>query len=171
MKSKLPLGVSVALALIVGALAGSWFVAYRQAPAFCQISGRPIQANMLTLVKVDGKLRYACCARCPLTLAERTHQKIQILEVTDYLTGKRLRAQDAFFVDGSSMEMCSGPRVRVDQYRTPYMRLFDRCSPSLLAFGSKQDAEDFIKTYGGQLQKLDELVKQAETRKNAAVER
>jgi hypothetical protein len=159
MKSKFPLGMIVLLALIAGALAGGLFVAYRQPPAFCEISGRPIQANMLTRVKVDGKVLYACCARCPLTLAVRTHRRVEILEVTDYATGKRLRARDAFFVDGSRMEMCSGPHVKFDQYRTPYMRLFDRCSPSLLAFGSEENAQDFINTYGGRLQKLDDLIK------------
>lgn len=170
MKSKFPLGMIVLLALVAGALAGGWFMAYRQPPAFCQISGRPIQANMLTRVKVDGKLLYACCARCPLTLAERTHQKVQILDVTDYATGKRLRAKDAFFVDGSSMEMCSGPRVRFDQYRMPYVRMFDRCSPSLMAFARKQDAQKFMSTYGGRIQKLDDLMRQAEASQDATLQ-
>jgi hypothetical protein len=171
MNSKSLVAAIVVLAAIVGALAGAWFVLYRQPPAFCEISGRPIHADMLTRVKVDGKLLYACCARCPLTLAANTHQKIEILEVTDYATGRRLRARDAYFVDGSRMEMCSTPRLKFDQERTPYVRLFDRCSPSLLAFRRKEDAQEFIEAYGGTLQRLDDLMRQVEPKQKVTGER
>lgn len=162
MRSKVPYAGIVALAVILGALGGGWYVLYRQPPAFCQISGRPIRANMLARVRVDGKLLYTCCARCPLTLSQQTHQKVEILEVTDYATGNRIRAQDAYFVDGSRIEMCSTPRFKLGENFTPYLRLFDRCSPSLIAFARRQDAQEFIDAYGGQLKRLGELMRQAE---------
>lgn len=148
----------VALALIVGVAAGVWYEVVERPSAFCQISGRPIRANMLTLVEVNGKRLYACCARCALTLAVQTHKNVRILQVADYASGKRIPASDAYFVDGSRMEMCSTPRVKFEEGGTPYVRLFDRCAPSLIAFAYEQDAQEFIGQFGGQLKRLGQLI-------------
>jgi hypothetical protein len=171
MKSKARVPAIVALALVVGAGVGAWYELRERPPVFCELSGRPIHANMLTIVRVDGKRLYTCCARCPLTFSANTHHKVEILEVTDYATGKRLRARDAYFVDGSRMEMCSTPRLKFDADRTPYVRLFDRCSPSLLTFGSKADAQAFMEVYGGRLQRLNDLMPQTESPQKVTGER
>ncbi|MDA2915143.1 hypothetical protein MYX77_14545, partial [Acidobacteriia bacterium AH_259_A11_L15] len=84
---------------------------------------------------------------CGLTLAAQTGQRVEILEVTDYVSGRRRPAQQAYYVEGSQVEVCSTPRLKVDQTRTPYVRLFDRCSPSLLAFATEENARDFVRHY------------------------
>jgi hypothetical protein len=160
MKSKPLCAAVIALAVVAGALAGGWYVLRRQPPAFCQISGRPIHANMITYAEVDGKKVYACCARCVLTLAEETGKTVRILEVTDYATGRRLAARDAYFVDGSEAHICAGPRLEVDESRTPYYRIFDRCEPSVLGFASEQRAREFAAQHGGAVKRLDQLMQE-----------
>lgn len=161
MNSRTLIAALIALALGLGLAAGAWYELRQRPPTFCEISGRPIQANMLTRIKVDGERLYACCARCGLTLGAQTGQRVEILEVTDYVSGRRLPAQQAYFVEGSQVEVCSTPRLKVDQTRTPYVRLFDRCSPSLLAFAGEADARDFVRHYGGRLKRLNELMQEA----------
>jgi len=161
MRSRMLFAAAVGLALVGGALLGGWYVLRRQAPAFCEISGRPIHGNMHTLARVQGTTMHACCPRCPLTLVHQAGQQVQLLEVTDYSTGHRLPAQDAFYVEGSQVHVCSGPMVKRDQVNTPVLQYFDRCEPSLLAFADKQDALDFIAQNGGALKQLDELMREA----------
>jgi hypothetical protein len=161
MNSRMTAAAVIALALVVGAAAGAWYELRGRPPEFCEISGRSIHSNMLTVVKVEGKTLHACCPRCPLTLAEQTHKKVELMEVTDYPSGRSLRAADAYFVNGSPVEMCSAPRMESDESRTPYMRTFDRCSPSVVAFAREDQARQFISQHGGKLERLQELVQES----------
>lgn len=171
MNSRTVFAALMGLGLVGTVAVGAWYVLHEHPPAFCDISGRPIHATMHTVVKVNGKTRHACCARCALILASQTDQQIEIQEVTDYVTARRLPAADAYYVDGSQVEVCSAPRLRVDESRTPYVRLFDRCSPSLLAFARENEARDFIAHYGGSLKRLDVLMRAAASRQPPAGER
>lgn len=172
MKAGLVFAAVVALALIGTLAFGAWYVLYEKPPAFCELSGRPIHSNMLTRVRVDGEQLYTCCPRCPLHLATQAHKKIELLEVTDYRTARQLAAREAYYVDGSEIEVCSTPRMKLDESRTAYLRLFDRCGPSLLAFADKDEALEFITQYGGTLRRLDEVMAQAsvETPKEVTLE-
>lgn len=161
MNSRTVLAAAVALAFILGAAAGAWYVLRERTPAFCEIDGRPIHGNMLTLATVDGKRLHACCSRCPLTLAHQAHRQIEILEVTDYVSGRRLPAAEAYFVEGSQIEVCSGPRLNRKEGLAPYVRLFDRCAPSLLAFAREDQARAFTTKYGGTTKRLDVLMREA----------
>lgn len=171
MRARMIFAAAVGSALVVGAILGGWYVLRRQAPAFCEISGRPIHGNMYTLVRVNGKTLHSCCPRCPLTLAGQAGQKVQILEVTDFATGMRLPADEAHFVDGSQVHVCSGPRVKRDEASTPFVQLFDRCEPSLLAFADEQVARDFIAQNGGTLKRLADLMQDVASQKPSAGER
>ncbi len=153
--------VVVALAAVVAVGVGAWYALYSRPPAFCELSGRPIHGNMHTLVTDNRKTRHACCARCPLTLANQTGRQVEILEVTDYVTGRALAPSEAYFVDGSRVEICTAPRLKLDETRTAYVRLFDRCSPSLLAFAREDQARDFIANSGGSLKRLEDLMREA----------
>lgn len=161
----------VAVGVIAAAGFGAWYALYSQPPAFCEISGRPMHSTMITRVKIDGKTLYTCCARCPLTLAAQEHKRVEILEVTDYASGQRLRADQAYFVDGSAVHMCSTPRMKFDEARTPYVRLFDRCEPSLLAFARRDQADEFAGQYGGTVKQLPELLRQATAARSESKEK
>lgn len=158
MNSRTWLAAAIALAFILGAAVGAWYELERRPPAFCEVDGRPIHGNMLTVVKVDGKRLHTCCARCPLTLIHQAHRQVEILETTDYVSGRRLPAAEAFYVEGSQVEVCSGPRVNREEGMAPYLRLFDRCAPSLLAFAREEDARAFLAEHGGSLKRLGELL-------------
>ena len=171
MNTRMMIAAVIAVAFVAGAAVGGWYVLRDRPPAFCEISGRPIHANMYTLARVNGEKVRACCARCPLTLARQEGEKVQLLEVTDFATGQRMPADGAFFVEGSSVHMCSGPRVKRDETRTPVVELFDRCEPSLIAFSSQQEAGDFIAQNGGTLKRLDDLMREIAAPKKPAGER
>ncbi|MFB3153314.1 MAG: hypothetical protein ACE10I_02445, partial [Candidatus Acidiferrales bacterium] len=88
----------------------------------------------------------------------------------DYVTGRPLAPFDAYFVDGSRVEVCTAPRLKLDEMRTAYVRLFDRCGPSLLAFAREEEARDFIARFGGRLQRLDALLRLAASQQSPAGE-
>lgn len=163
MNSRIRFAAVVVLALVLGAVAGAWYTLRTRAPAFCQIDGRPIHANMHTLVKVNGERLHACCPRCPLTLVSQAHRQVEILEVTDYASGGRLPAGEAHYVEGSGVEVCSTPRAHREEGVTPYVRLFDRCAPSLVAFAREDQARAFVAEYGGSLKRLGQLLGEATT--------
>lgn len=160
MRTKNVIAASVGLTLVVAALAIGWYFSHDEPPEYCQLSGRMIHPHMLTVVTIDGKRRYACCARCALTYQEQTRIRTKILSVTDYISGRSIDAQKAYFVNGSHIEPCAAPAVNREEGRTPYVRLFDRCLPSLLAFTSKKQAEDFTARNGGKVTTLEDLEKQ-----------
>lgn len=161
MNSRTVVAAVIALVFLLGAATGAWYALRGRPPAFCQVDARPIHGNMHTLVRVDGKLLHACCARCPLTLISQAHRQVEILEVTDYVSGRRLPAPEAYYVEGSRVEVCSAPQLNRKEGVTPYMRLFDRCAPSLLVFAREGEARAFIAQYGGSLKRLDELMREA----------
>lgn len=161
MNSRTFFAASIAIALIVGAAIGMWYTLRARPPAFCEISGRVIHANMRTVAEVGGKRLHACCARCALTLGSQTGKPVRILKVTDYMSGGPVDASKAYFVDGSQVEVCSMPRVKVNEQHLPYERVFDRCAPSLIAFAREEEAKAFIVQHGGSLKRLDELTREA----------
>lgn len=161
MRARMFFAAAVALALLLGAAGGAWYALRGRPPAFCEIDDRPIHANMHTLVRVDGEQLHACCPRCPLTLMSQEHLRVEILGVTDYVSGQQLPADQAYFVEGSRVEVCSTPRLSREEGITPYARLFDRCAPSLLAFAREDQARAFLAEHGGSLKRLDELMREA----------
>lgn len=172
MNSRTTIAAAVGLALVAGLVLGAWWAVSVRPPAFCEISGRSIHANMHTLARVDGDKLHACCPRCPLTLAAQTGKPVELIQVTDYASGSRLAAADAWFVAGSRVEMCASPQVKYDAAHTPYARVFDRCTPSLVAFAREQDARAFMAKFGGSLKRLDEVMAEGKRmRAQAGVER
>jgi hypothetical protein len=147
----------IALGVAIAALGGAWYLTHERPPEYCQLSGRPIHPHMLTTVKVDGKKLYACCARCALTYERQTGKSVEIVNVTDYLSGRTIDARKAWFVDGSRAEPCCSPVLKPEAGSTPYMRMFDRCSPSLIAFSQQDQALRFIAGNGGKVTTLNEL--------------
>lgn len=149
---------SLALIGLVGVVGfGFWKYLLQRPPANCQISGRPIHPHMLTTLSVEGKKLYACCARCALTYEQQTGKHVAIVSVTDYVSGKEIAAREAYFVDGSQVEPCCVPAVSREEGRTPYVRMFDRCSPSVLAFSHESDARAFVAEHGGTVVRLSDL--------------
>ena len=160
MRMKTVVTAIIGTAMIIAGLYAAWYLMRMRPPGDCQLSGRPIHPHMLTVVRVKGKTLYACCARCALTYQAQTGRRVRVLKVTDYLSGRLIAAQEAYFVDGSRVEPCCQPAVSRKGGRTPYVRLFDRCWPSLIAFSNPNDAATFTAEHGGTVTRLNNLEQQ-----------
>lgn len=78
--------------------------------------------------------------------------------MADYATKQVFTASDAYFVEDSEVHACAHSRVHEDRSGTQYQVAWDRCLPSLVAFDSRDTAEDFRKARGGEIKTYDELV-------------
>ena len=97
----------------------------------CVMCRKPVSQRTVFIVKFEnGEEKRACCAHCGLMLQSREQNVWQAL-TADYLYGHMISAGQAYYVAGSDVNIC--------------------CVPSVLAFGSRQEAEKFQKGFGGQL--------------------
>lgn len=163
MRTKTIIAGIIGLGLIVAVLGGGWYLTHERPPEYCDLSGRPIHPHMLTVVRVKGKKLYSCCARCALTYQEQTGVHVDVVQVTDYVSGRLIDARTAYFANGSHVEPDCTSGVAREEGRTPYVRMFDRCSPSLVAFARQDQAQAFIAKNGGRLTTLNELENEAKS--------
>lgn len=142
---------------------GAWYVLRLQRAKVCPFSGRPIHSETRALVTIGGKDYETCCVRCAIVEAQQTGERLRIRRVADFDTGKLLDPSKAWFVESSDVNLCmrSSPATESPGRETTYVRAFDRCSPSALAFSSEQHARDFIARHGGVLKRLADLQKEA----------
>ena len=104
-----------------------------------------------------GEVVEVCCPRCGLYLQEGRNDIVKT-EVADFNSGAFLEAEKAYYVEGSSVHLCcSGGDVQKDRAGISYERTWDRCLPSLVAFKSEEEAEQFIQRHGGALKVYAEL--------------
>lgn len=97
----------------------------------CAMCGKPVSPRTVFIVKFEnGAEKRACCAHCGLMLQSRAANVWQSL-TADYLYGHMISAGQAFYLTGSDVNIC--------------------CVPSVLAFGSRREAEKFQKGFGGRL--------------------
>ena len=85
----------------------------------------------------DGKKEYYCCPHCafPERMWKLGHgDRIRKVTVVDFETGKTINAVGAYYLIDSQLHGC--------------------CSPSIVAFRTKLQAERFQQTYGGAISHL-----------------
>ena len=130
------------------------------APEECDVCHRPMHAETYYEVHLeDGETRALCCPRCGLRFqAER--DDVAYAAVADYATKDVIDAADAYFVEDSEVHACSHSLVQEDRTGTQYQVAWDRCLPSLVAFESRETAEDFRNSHGGTIKTYDELVEE-----------
>lgn len=106
----------------------------------CTMCNKPVSERTIFIVQLEsGEQKHACCAHCGLMIQGQSKDAWQSL-TADYLFGHMVSANQAFFVMGSDINVC--------------------CVPSILSFGSKQDAEKFQKGFGGILMNMNEAIHQ-----------
>jgi hypothetical protein len=150
-------------ALFLGVIAaGGYWILRETKPEACPICQRSIHAHSSAVVSMAGKRVKVCCIRCGITHNFQVGQPGAVVEVTDFLTGRAMKPERAFYVEGSEVSMCDphGSSL-VDETKHPYARIFDRCEPSTYAFAKREDAESFVRKNGGKLLSWDELRKEA----------
>jgi hypothetical protein len=82
--------------------------------------------------RLRGKTVCACCAHCGLLLFKELQcNEVQSCMTRDFISGNPINCFSAWYVIDSSAVPC--------------------CSPSVIAFGNKEDAEKFEKGFGGKV--------------------
>jgi len=151
----------VALALIAVALGLGYTAlkAYRGLdPESCYACQRPIHAHSRTVALVNGRPKIFCCPACALSEHEQEEKPIRITELTSFLTGAKLSPNEAFVVKGSNVNMCVTTNGVIGADKQPAHVHYDRCAPSLIAFGQRSEAMQFAREHGGQVFPFSEIV-------------
>jgi hypothetical protein len=151
------LGIAILLAIGLGVVYMGLRTRASSETHVCSVCNRPIHPESRTIALVDGKNREFCCPACALSLHLQTGKKVQIVQLTDYLTRKALSPEGAFLVEGSRVNVCAQHDMMLNGEGQPMPMKYDRCYPSLLAFGNRQSAQDFIFEHGGTLTSVREL--------------
>ncbi|RMH04133.1 MAG: DeoR/GlpR transcriptional regulator [Aquificota bacterium] len=100
-------------------------------PQRCAYCTKEVEKRLEFVYRLKGKRSVkACCAHCGLLLyKDLKEEDIESCMTWDFITGKPLNCFSAWYVVGSSALPC--------------------CSPSAIAFASKEDAKKFAKGFGG----------------------
>ena len=121
-------------------------------PDHCWVCKREIHSQVrATVTLVDGEKVGACCPRCALHYEEEPGNRARGITVTDYSSGTGLSLERAFLVEGSDETPCVHHPTVMDDTHVPMQACYDRCMPSLIAFGSDNPARAFMSEHGGTL--------------------
>lgn len=163
MRTRFLIASIIGLSAILALAAGAWYLLYRNEVKVCPLSGRPIQPQTRALVTIGGKDYETCCVRCAITEAQQTGKPLRIRKVADFDTRKLIDPAKAWFVESSDVNFCMrlSPATESPGRETVHLRAFDRCSPSVLAFSSEQDARAFQRQHGGTVKRLSGLLREA----------
>lgn len=123
----------------------------------CQMCRRPVHAESRTVAAVNGKPELFCCLACAIAAGEQGAKSLKIERIADYDTRAHLDPARAFLVRNSDVNPCSHKHSLIDASKHPSEVTYDRCSPSVLAFGSRQAAQQFMAHHGGALVRLADL--------------
>ncbi len=142
---------------LVAALGTFLYMSYRP-PDRCDVCYRPLHRETYYRIHLsDGKSLDVCCPRCGLRF-QAGRKDVVRTEVTDFDTKKLVRADKAFYVEGSPVHFCSHEPLEEDRSGTQYEVAWDRCLPSLIAFESEATAKTFQSQNGGAVKTYDDLL-------------
>ncbi len=147
--------------VIAALLIGGVYFLFLDQPVVCDLCGRPLHQETLYKIHLrDGEVRQACCPRCGLYFQQGRDDVVR-LEVADFRTSKLMDATQAFYVEDSSVNMCYLDTPVHRQIEGMESTLaWDRCMPGLLAFESREAAEEFRSEKGGSIKTYDQLLKE-----------
>jgi len=152
--------LAVMLGLVLVAALGTFIYSSIGAPDMCDVCYRPLHGGMsYRIYLTNGESVEVCCPRCGLRFQEG-RSDVARAEVTDFYTRQPVAADQAFYVENSSMHPCSHSTVHEDRSGTQYEVSWDRCLPSLVGFRSRAGAVEFQEQYGGVIETYAELLEQ-----------
>jgi len=115
----------------------------------CEFCLRPLQEKTRYRIHLqNGETKQVCCPRCGLHF-QAGRSDVAGAEVTDYESGQVLPAEEATFVENSSVMLCCKTPMQRDRNGGQFELSWDRCMPSLIAFQSPNEAERFRQRNGG----------------------
>jgi hypothetical protein len=106
---------------------------YSNAPK-CKMCGKAASGKTVCTIPVSvNETAKTCCAHCGILILKRmgSHKNGSAI---CYTTGQRIELKKAFFVENSDVKIC--------------------CSPSVLAFYSREEAEKFVETHHGEIKRF-----------------
>ncbi len=149
----------LAMVAVAAGLGYAGFAVYRSSqPDFCYACRRPVHAHTRTVALDCGRPRVFCCPACALSEHQQEGKPIRVTELTDFFTGEKLSPAEAFVVKGSGVNMCAPTHGPMNADKRPAGVEYDRCSPSLLAFGKQSDATEFAREHGGDVLAFRDIV-------------
>jgi len=150
----------ISMMLAVAGSAGYYFL-FVNAERSCAVCHRPLHPETFYRIHLKGgESEDVCCPRCGLRF-QRDRKDVASTEVADFFHGRRLDAQKAFYVEGSSVHLCCGePAPRRDATGGQFVLTWDRCLPSLVAFATREEAEGFRRQHGGTVKTYADLLKE-----------
>jgi hypothetical protein len=153
---------SVWLAPLLVILAVSGFLSLRHvwrasAAEACDACQRPIHDRMRAVAVFEGKREAFCCPACALTAHRQTGRAVRMVRFTDFDTQAKIPPERAFLVRDSDVNMCVREHVMIDEEKHASGAQFDRCAPSIVAFGTRGAAERFVAAHGGRVVRFQEL--------------
>lgn len=105
----------------------------------CMACFAPVTVRtQVTLHLQDGSRQRACCPHCGLMVLARIPAQVSGFLVTDFLNGLMVNGRTAIYLAAPDLAIC--------------------CTPSMLAFEDKKNAERFQVGFGGTLMALDEAI-------------
>ena len=117
----------------------------------CAMCNKPISERTVFIVRLEsGEQKRTCCAHCGLMIQSQSKDALKSL-TADYLHGHTISADQAIYILGCDLTIC--------------------CVPSVLSFGSLQDAEKFQKGFGGTIANIEEALQYLNEMKRAPIKR
>ena len=126
----------------------------------CAVCGRAECRNMTLSIRLEGgRTVRACCPRCGLHYIETGHPQVASITVRDFTTARPIDAAAAVYVDGSDVSPCTAMSGTppMDDHGCCLKPVFDRCTPSLIAFASREEARRFADEHGGMIRSFAEV--------------
>ena len=145
------LGIAILASIGFGIIYLGWHTRSSSEMHVCNICQRPIHAETRTVALIDGKETEFCCPACALSVHLQTGEAVHIKYFTDFMSHSPISPEGAFFVEGSRVNPCAQHDTMRNSEGQSMPVLFDRCSPSILAFGSRTQAQEFMYENGGKL--------------------
>lgn len=134
-------------------------VSEEHAARLCDACRRPIHGATATLADLGGRSKTFCCPACALSARMQAGDRFRITSFTDYATGSALRPDAALLVRGSDVNLCARTQPLIDESREAHPVHYDRCMPSIIAFGDTATATRFMREHGGTIVHLDDLLR------------
>lgn len=105
----------------------------------CDMCGKSTEGKKVFIIYLtNGEQKVACCAHCGLMLLTVTKGAWQSMTM-DYLHGHMISANQAIYLIGCDLNVC--------------------CVPTILTFGSREEATRFQTGFGGRLATMEETIR------------
>ncbi len=134
-------------------------VSEERAARLCDVCQRPIHGPTATHADLAGRSKAFCCPACALSAHMQAGDRFRITSFTDYATGSALRPDAALLVRGSDVNLCARTQPLIDESREAHPVHYDRCLPSIIAFGDSGAATRFMRQHGGTMVRLEDLLR------------